>query len=407
MATGTGGLVEVVMSDSGDGGSGQASGSSGSTGWLAGLEAANASRDDPAAQQAIVDAANSGWGDLGLSFGEFMALGAAASGTPRGAALRAAREAAIRAQRGAATLTLAIEKLKSAYARGDLEATDAFIRIIDAVRGTEPAARAVFRASIASFAENFGGAAQWRSLNMSPLSNEAEALLDPVERFASSALDVLLRALGDGDASEVVDDAPNVAPDLRLTAPVHRPVSRRWNPEQIVVLKRDAEGQPVLDENGKQAVDYVIPVHYGDDYEGTPDDDILTAAPGLVVRVVEESEHDDDFARYYANLAGDEGKGLNKNRVGNGLGNHVVVYTFDGKWVIYGHLSSFSTAAQPNRLVSRGEVLGKMGNTGYVESHNSDERLAGVHLHFEVRVWVWDDPKRTKGHFQIIDPSVP
>lgn len=59
---------------------------------------------------------------------------------------------------------------------------------------------------------------------------------------------------------------------------------------------------------------------------------------------------------------------------GGGYGNYVVIKHSNGTQTLYGHMSE--VLVQTGETVSRGQQIGKMGNTG---------RSTGVHLHFEVR----------------------
>jgi murein DD-endopeptidase MepM/ murein hydrolase activator NlpD len=59
---------------------------------------------------------------------------------------------------------------------------------------------------------------------------------------------------------------------------------------------------------------------------------------------------------------------------GGGYGNYVVIKHSNGTQTLYGHMSEVLVSA--GETVSRGQQIGKMGNTG---------RSTGVHLHFEVR----------------------
>ena len=59
---------------------------------------------------------------------------------------------------------------------------------------------------------------------------------------------------------------------------------------------------------------------------------------------------------------------------GWGYGNHIIVNHGFGYTTLYGHLSRF--AVRPGTKVSRGQLIGYVGNTG---------RSTGPHLHYEVR----------------------
>ncbi|MDP2631312.1 MAG: peptidoglycan DD-metalloendopeptidase family protein [Candidatus Uhrbacteria bacterium] len=62
-------------------------------------------------------------------------------------------------------------------------------------------------------------------------------------------------------------------------------------------------------------------------------------------------------------------------RKGSSYGNYVMVIHSGGMATLYAHLSSYSVTA--DQFVSRGQVIGYSGNTGF---------STGPHLHFEVRV---------------------
>ncbi|MFH1631559.1 MAG: peptidoglycan DD-metalloendopeptidase family protein [bacterium] len=62
-------------------------------------------------------------------------------------------------------------------------------------------------------------------------------------------------------------------------------------------------------------------------------------------------------------------------RTGSSYGNYVMVIHSGGVATLYAHLSSFSVSA--DQFVSRGQVIGYSGNTGF---------STGPHLHFEVRI---------------------
>ena len=59
---------------------------------------------------------------------------------------------------------------------------------------------------------------------------------------------------------------------------------------------------------------------------------------------------------------------------GGGFGNHIVITHPNGIDTLYAHLSSIHVSE--GQRVSRGQVIGAVGNTG---------RSTGPHLHFEVR----------------------
>jgi murein DD-endopeptidase MepM/ murein hydrolase activator NlpD len=59
--------------------------------------------------------------------------------------------------------------------------------------------------------------------------------------------------------------------------------------------------------------------------------------------------------------------------LGNGFGNHVIIYHGYQYTTLYGHM--FKIKVKPGQTVKRGEVIGYVGNTG---------KSTGPHLHYEV-----------------------
>lgn len=72
-------------------------------------------------------------------------------------------------------------------------------------------------------------------------------------------------------------------------------------------------------------------------------------------------------------------KNMSTDPEGFGYGNYVIVSHSNGYATLYAHLSSISVSL--GQTVSKGQVIGKMGNTG-----NS----YGAHLHFELRKYSVD-----------------
>jgi murein DD-endopeptidase MepM/ murein hydrolase activator NlpD len=56
-------------------------------------------------------------------------------------------------------------------------------------------------------------------------------------------------------------------------------------------------------------------------------------------------------------------------------GNHVVLEIGEGLYAMYAHLQKGSLQVKPGDLVKRGQVLGKLGNTG---------NTSAPHLHFQI-----------------------
>lgn len=62
---------------------------------------------------------------------------------------------------------------------------------------------------------------------------------------------------------------------------------------------------------------------------------------------------------------------------GSGYGNYVIIQHSNGTYTLYGHLYEGSITVKAGDQVEQGQVIGKMGSSGY---------STGAHLHFEVRV---------------------
>ena len=79
----------------------------------------------------------------------------------------------------------------------------------------------------------------------------------------------------------------------------------------------------------------------------------------------------------YSVTTGCNDNGYYGNSCGGGYGNHVIMTTSDGNYIIYGHLAANSITVKEGDTVSQGQVLGKMGNSG---------SSTGTHLHFQIDV---------------------
>lgn len=64
------------------------------------------------------------------------------------------------------------------------------------------------------------------------------------------------------------------------------------------------------------------------------------------------------------------------DKTGRSYGNYIKLKHDDGYYTLYAHLKYNSIPLKQNDKVTKGQVIGFMGNTGYSK---------GVHLHFEVR----------------------
>ncbi len=60
----------------------------------------------------------------------------------------------------------------------------------------------------------------------------------------------------------------------------------------------------------------------------------------------------------------------------SGYGNYVVIKHNDSNFTLYGHLQDDSITVETGDTVCKGQILGKMGQTG---------NAYGPHLHFEIR----------------------
>lgn len=102
--------------------------------------------------------------------------------------------------------------------------------------------------------------------------------------------------------------------------------------------------------------------HGGTDYNYNIGDDVRAVADGVVLIAVDSHNSQD--------------------ATGNSLGNYITIVHSggDGEYTsIYGHLSEVKVKA--NDTVTKGQVIGKAGNTGRTEPLGP----AGAHLHFEIR----------------------
>ena len=79
----------------------------------------------------------------------------------------------------------------------------------------------------------------------------------------------------------------------------------------------------------------------------------------------------------YSVTTGCDDNGFYGSSCGGGYGNHIIMTTSDGNYIIYGHLAQNSITVQEGDTVSQGQVIGKMGNSG---------SSTGTHLHFQIDV---------------------
>lgn len=94
-----------------------------------------------------------------------------------------------------------------------------------------------------------------------------------------------------------------------------------------------------------------------------------------------QKHHDGvDFgARMYAPVyAAADGEVIEVRRSNKGYGNHVKIRHGDGQIeTLYGHLNAFANKLQEGRIVSAGDLIGFVGESGDAD---------GPHLHYEVRI---------------------
>ena len=67
---------------------------------------------------------------------------------------------------------------------------------------------------------------------------------------------------------------------------------------------------------------------------------------------------------------------IQNDRSNFGYGNYVVIQHNDGNYTLYGHLQDNTITVKAGDVVSQGQVIGKMGQSG---------NAVGTHLHFELR----------------------
>ncbi|MEK7195116.1 MAG: M23 family metallopeptidase, partial [Patescibacteria group bacterium] len=86
-------------------------------------------------------------------------------------------------------------------------------------------------------------------------------------------------------------------------------------------------------------------------------------------------------------LAASGGEILAVNNIdtgGNGYGFFVKVKAINGSIEIYAHLSSVENLSA-SRAIKQGQIIGKIGNTGYVEpAPTNSNDTSGSHLHFSM-----------------------
>ena len=82
---------------------------------------------------------------------------------------------------------------------------------------------------------------------------------------------------------------------------------------------------------------------------------------------------------------------------GGSYGNYIMIKHSDGSYTLYAHLAQNSIKVMVGDVVSQGQVIAKMGNSG-----NS----TGTHLHFEVRIGT-DAPSGKVNPLDHVDPNNP
>ncbi len=70
------------------------------------------------------------------------------------------------------------------------------------------------------------------------------------------------------------------------------------------------------------------------------------------------------------------GKIVTKDSEGGAYGKYIMIDHNNGYYTLYAHLKDFAPGIEEGTTVSKGQVIGYMGRTGYA---------TGIYLHFEVR----------------------
>ncbi len=104
--------------------------------------------------------------------------------------------------------------------------------------------------------------------------------------------------------------------------------------------------------------------HQGNDISAEPDTPILSITSGMVEQV---------GWTFYS-------------------GERVGVRGDDGRYYFYAHLSSYGEAARVGRPVSAGDVLGRVGDTGYGPPGHTDEFPPHLHVGIQEAGGIWVDP---------------
>lgn len=115
---------------------------------------------------------------------------------------------------------------------------------------------------------------------------------------------------------------------------------------------------------GQYALDFIMP-------EGT---EILAAREGVVVKV--EQSYSQGCAQETCKQ----------------FGNYIQIYHTDGTFAEYIHLKQHGAAVKPGDHVSKGDVIGYSGNTGW---------SSGPHLHFDCYMAGWENRKTIMTRFRI------
>ena len=68
--------------------------------------------------------------------------------------------------------------------------------------------------------------------------------------------------------------------------------------------------------------------------------------------------------------------GATNSNCGGGYGNYIIIQHTDGNYTLYAHLHPDSILVKAGESVEQGQVIAKMGSTGF---------SSGTHLHFEIR----------------------
>jgi len=132
---------------------------------------------------------------------------------------------------------------------------------------------------------------------------------------------------------------------------------------------------------------YRLGVHQGIDFYWQPGTKVLAAADGVVIRADIDYVAPTSFQlSAWWNESQERGY-TSKETLNKYLGRQVWIEHDDGIVSRYAHLRSITPGIQKDTLVTQGQVIGEVGNSGSPSSLESER--ADAHLHFEI--WAGDN----------------